>query len=349
MSLNKNMCQNQYPVIVLDENEMFRNEKGEVCRVDVRGERALGKCFFHVKDIGRVFGIKRLSHDIMKAASKYIEGTHYIRMTLGGSTPQGQDPLYFTYRGMMTWLYSARDDKTLYYLDWIEQTLFTIQMGTTEAKQELIETLDGFNIDSYKKFSEKCVNDIKCVYLFTLGTVGALRESMNINEDYGDNMMVVKYGLTKNLERRFEQHKRDYEKYDGCDINLQYYAMIDGSLLYTVENKIKKHLNKYELHVEGRRELLCMSSSRVNKTKKVYTKLVDIVQDEIKQIREECEEKSLRKLNKYLNFERHLAAKEIERVRREANKARLTEFLDEINRFSISRTSERGLDDIVTK
>jgi len=287
-----------YPVIELEESEMFRNAVGEVCKVDVRGERAFNKCFFHVKDIGRVFGIKRLSHDITRTGAKYKEGKHYIRMTLGGTYPQGQDPLYFTYHGMMTWLYCSHDGATSHYIEWIEKTLFTVQMGTKEDKEELVKTLEGTDIKNYKLAMSKCVNDIKCVYIFTIGTVKDLRKSMNIPSSFNDSKMVVKYGLTKNLEKRFQQHKRDYSAYKGSDVKLQYYALIDASQLYKVEDKVRKGLDMFKLRVPGRKELVCMSESRIQKTRDFYKDIVSVENDKIETLKQYYEERIINKVHK---------------------------------------------------
>jgi hypothetical protein len=54
-------------------------------------------------------------------------------------------------------------------------------------------------------------DQIPCVYLFTLGYVKDLRESMQLGDVYDDDI-VAKYGFTKDLTRRIGEHIKKYGK-----------------------------------------------------------------------------------------------------------------------------------------
>jgi hypothetical protein len=286
-----------YPVIELEESEMFRNTAGEVCMVEVRGERSYDKCYFKVKDIGRVFSIKRLENDILKSG-KFND--YIINIFEDNILNESKDAnRYFNYFGLTKWIMSSRDNElAMKYSDWMMKTLFTVQFGKKEDKEELVKTLEGTDIKNYKLAMSKCVNDIKCVYIFTIGTVKDLRKSMNIPSSFNDSKMVVKYGLTKNLEKRFQQHKRDYSAYKGSDVKLQYYALIDASQLYKVEDKVRKGLDMFKLRVPGRKELVCMSESRIQKTRDFYKDIVSVENDKIETLKQYYEERIINKVHK---------------------------------------------------
>ena len=126
-----------YPTIILAESEKFRNCLGEVCEVEVRGERTWTGCYFKAIDIGRAFGVKDLSHDMTGSKSRYTEGNDYIRISNRGNSTVGRDSIFFTYMGLTRWLMRSHNPETQHYVEWMMRTLFTVQFGTMESKQQL--------------------------------------------------------------------------------------------------------------------------------------------------------------------------------------------------------------------
>jgi hypothetical protein len=134
-----------YPTIVLTESEMFRNSNGEVCEVEVRGERTWTGCYFRAIDIGRVFGNKRLSNDITNVKSCYEVGEDYVRLPTEGVSLVCSESIYFTYLGLSRWLCRSHNKETRHYLEWMMRTLFTVQFGTMESKQQLASEITDSN------------------------------------------------------------------------------------------------------------------------------------------------------------------------------------------------------------
>jgi hypothetical protein len=134
-----------YPTIVLTESEMFRNSNGEVCEVEVRGERTWTGCYFRVIDIGRVFGVKNLSNDLLKNSDKYVRGRDFVKLPTKVLNLGACDETYFTYMGLNTWLCSSRKPETRHYVEWMMRTLFTVQFGTMESKQQLASEITDSN------------------------------------------------------------------------------------------------------------------------------------------------------------------------------------------------------------
>lgn len=134
-----------YPTIVLSESEMFRNSKGEVCEVEVRGERTWESCYFKAIDIGRVFGNKCVSEDILRNKGVYVDGKDYVRLPNADIVRNGLNSIYFTYMGLTRWLCRSHNKETQHYLEWMMRTLFTVQFGTMESKQQLAAEITDSN------------------------------------------------------------------------------------------------------------------------------------------------------------------------------------------------------------
>ena len=52
---------------------------------------------------------------------------------------------------------------------------------------------------------------IPCIYVFSLGYVKELRNSMNIDKSIDDDNIVIKYGMTDNLLRCSSEHVKEYQ------------------------------------------------------------------------------------------------------------------------------------------
>ena len=50
---------------------------------------------------------------------------------------------------------------------------------------------------------------------------------MDINEIYGLNDIVCKFGFTKDLPRRTNEHLSKYNKINNVDLKLKYFSYID--------------------------------------------------------------------------------------------------------------------------
>ena len=81
-----------------------------------------------------------------------------------------------------------------------------------------------------------------CVYLLTLGTAKDLRQSMNIDAKYNNDMIVCKYGKTDNLERRLTEHMASYGNIPNTNVMLKYYAYVDPKNITEAENDIKNYM-----------------------------------------------------------------------------------------------------------
>jgi hypothetical protein len=88
------------------------------------------------------------------------------------------------------------------------------------------------------------------IYLFTLGTVKDLRQSMMIDTEYDDDMIVCKYGKAKNLEKVTGEHMDTYESIPNCNPTLKYYSYVDPKNITDAENSIECIMYAINTHIK---------------------------------------------------------------------------------------------------
>ena len=83
--------------IILEDNEKFFDNDGNIVEIQVVGERNVDKCYFLVKDIMDGFDLPNLHANIIRENSSYMENTHYKYFTITNK----KKGLYLTYYGFM--------------------------------------------------------------------------------------------------------------------------------------------------------------------------------------------------------------------------------------------------------
>jgi hypothetical protein len=208
------------------------------------------KIFFKVKDVAISFNIDRLQDIILMENTNYNINTHYkyfacekLNDLVKNTTKEVvKKDLFLTYEGILRVLFITRNGKTSKFIKWATETLFAIQLGTKEQKQKIVSDILGVGAKVVKEVFNCDTNTLPCVYLFTLGYVKDLRESMNIEVKYEDNFIVAKYGRTDNLSRRTKEHLSHYKKIKNSDLKLKHYCYIDPQYISSAENDIKNFI-----------------------------------------------------------------------------------------------------------
>jgi hypothetical protein len=243
-------------IINLNDDEKFKDDEGNILEIETRGERKVNNIYFRVKDISNKFNKEYLQNDIIKEHTIYKDNIDYKFFIckkkdnhLNNKTSKYilKKELFLTYEGLLRFLFVSRNGKTTHFIKWAIEKLFIIQMGTKEQKQKLSGDILGVNAKVIKEVFNCDANSIPCIYLFTLGYVKDLRESMKIDNNYDDNSIVAKYGMTKKLSRRTTEHITNYNKINGCNLKLKYYSYVDPQYISTGENDMKEFINSLEL------------------------------------------------------------------------------------------------------
>jgi hypothetical protein len=233
------------PVICLEEEEMFDDEQGNALEIETRGVRKCNGVYFRVKDVSKCFKIDSLYDTLIHAQTQYTEHVDYeyfIRQVpdpVGNKANKVTKEIFLTYEGMLRVLFISRSGNTRHFVGWATDTLFTVKMGTVPQKQALVGKMLGASPSAVNEVFRTSATTTPCIYLFVLGTVKALRESMRIDPRYSDAMLVCKYGYTNDLPRRTTEHTKTYGTIKGADLRLVHHSYIDPMYISKAEADIR--------------------------------------------------------------------------------------------------------------
>jgi hypothetical protein len=237
-------------IIILDDEEKFKGDDGNILEIETRGVRDHKGIYFKVKEVETAFEMNKLHTILIDKSVKdgYTENEHYKYFNCEKSSSTGKKTdkkntikkeLFLTYEGMIRLLYVSRSKNAKKFRTWATDTLFTAQMGTKEQKQELSSKLLGVSVNAVKEVFKTSATTIPCVYLFTLNTVKALRQTMSIDNKYTDNMIVCKYGFTADLPRRAGEHMKTYGSIKNADLKMKYHSYVDPMYISDAERDIR--------------------------------------------------------------------------------------------------------------
>ena len=95
---------------------------------------------------------------------------------------------------------------------------------------------------------------------------------MNLPNTIPDDHIIIKYGLTDDLERRSGEHNREYGKINGVNLGLMEFSYIDPKFLFDAESDLKDYFKTIEISVkyESYSELVAINPKHENQIKKQY-------------------------------------------------------------------------------
>lgn len=239
------------PYLVLNEDEKFKNEKGETLDIEVRGERHYDKLWFKAKDVEEMMGMENVNGTLVSSTSTYERGIHFETFDLippSGIPDKGDQKknanelaMFLSYWGLVKMLFTRKNPLAVHFQRWAIEKLFTIQMGSIDDKQNLAADILGVTPKALKAVLATNVSSLPVVYLFELGNVKDLRESLNIPQDFKDDQIVVKYGLTQDLKRRTGEHESSFAKVKHAKMSMKYHVYIDPLYLSNAEQDIEHY------------------------------------------------------------------------------------------------------------
>ena len=245
-------------IIYLDDNQKFKDENNNIIEIETRGECSIDKIYFRVKDVMEGFQMENLQNTIIDKKTKgYIDGEHYKYFNCikkAENLNKTNKELFLTYEGILRVLFVSHSPKVKPFIKWATEIIFVSQLGNEEQKHELVSSMLGINAKVIKEVFNADRNTLPCVYLFTLNTVGNLRNSMNIDPKYADDSIVAKYGFTKDLLRRTGEHINKYNKINGVDLKLKFYSYVDPQYMSNAETDIKDYMIGFEIKFDFEKE-----------------------------------------------------------------------------------------------
>ena len=265
-------------ILLLRDEEKFRNN-GKIVDIETRGHRDKDSIYFLCKDVSRVFEMPSLKGTLFNNDTLYEQGKHYITFicnsykqevhTVYSSPITIRKRLFITYEGLLKVLFSSRCGIAKEFKNWATKTLFTVQMGTPEKKKELIKTImDGLPMDDAIGAINLDSSETSSIYCMTIGRESDLGDSSYPSNPNG---IVIKYGYTKNLERRLKEHNRDFSNIKGSQLKLLKYCRIDKKYLSQAEVDLKEFLKigkvfKYKNYAE----LIVIDEKQLGQIKKQF-------------------------------------------------------------------------------
>lgn len=232
------------PILYLDDDEKF-NESGEIVEIEVRGERSFDKIWFKMTHIGKMLGIEHLRNTLADKKSAFIVNEDYQTFLIGESEKTIKKSMFLTYKGIVKLFHASLKPIARTFQNWASEKLFVIRHGTNEQKNLLVADVLGVGVKDIKAFLNTNVNTMPVVYLFIIGKVKDLRESLNIHDHYNNNDYVVKYGLTNDLNRRTSEHVASCTKISkNIVLALKYHVFLS-----TAENDVEKYFKGAKWHL----------------------------------------------------------------------------------------------------
>lgn len=270
------------PMLDLTESEKFKDHKGRILEIEVRGERDEEGCFFRVKDVARCFNDINLYIHIDRTDSSdtsYRLGEDFVyfyRLPQVGTTEEKKKELFFTYQGMLRYLFVSRNPNAKVFRKCASKILFVMQMGTMEQKESLGAEVFGVSPEIVSKFfGTCCVRDIPMAYLLKLSEP---LESMII--PYGDHKdwLVVKVGQHGKEERktgvvgRLKGHRQEFKEFKDS-MEYMHFVFVDPMYVSEVETRIKEYFSEFKLDFGNKSEVHLIHKSKLEDVKKFFRHL----------------------------------------------------------------------------
>jgi len=291
---DKEVIENAPPLLELEDEEKFHDTDGNIIEIETRGVKERNKIFFKVRDISKSFHMKRLQDIILNNNSNYKINKHYKHFIQNDPKNYGSTTikkrLYLTYNGLLRVLFASNAERAEKFQDWAEEKLFTIQMGTKEAKEVLGTEILNIKIENYRAVFGKYTQGFPCIYLLSLGKVGALRETFGISAEINNDLTVYKYGFTCDIKRRLGEHNNDYGKLQNVNIELELFNYVDLKYTSEAEADVRDIFETYDtvLDVTGRKELITLNAKQYDRIKKDYMRTAREFAGATKELQEEA-------------------------------------------------------------
>lgn len=292
-----------YPIpqlLILNDEEKFKDAKGNILEIEIREEREHDKCYFKLADVSEGFNLQNLDKSVRHTNSGYVRDEDYkvflkdskkdkyklcsddsiekLEVNYSYNAEPVNTTTYLSYMGLLHALFASHNNDNLrHFQNWAMKILFTVQMGSREQKQHLVSKILGYPYESAYEYLSMSKHPIPMVYFDIIGWVKDLRGSMEINEKYKDGMLVCKWGETGNGKNRLYQNNSSLGKIEGAQFSLKYYVIMSNHDTKSAEKVIKDYFKtkdcklKYDKHTE----LVVIDPDELKDIKELYDEIQD--------------------------------------------------------------------------
>ncbi len=201
--------------------------------------------------------------------------------------------LFLTYIGLLRVLFVSRSGNADKFIGWATKTLFTVQMGNVKEKRDLISDMMGVSPEAVKAVFSKSASTLPCIYLFVIGKIKNLRKHFEISDEYNDNDCVYRFGTTKELSRRTDEHNKSFGKIKGAELKLSIFNFIDVQYIFQAETELKSFMEGLEVMFEckGHKELVIIPKNKMKCVQKQFNYIGNNYIGHIKELVDKIKEK----------------------------------------------------------
>jgi len=287
-----NNCQptNKYEslpsLLLLEENERIYDNEGKYYNVEVRGERDPEGIYFRAKDVAKMLNKdpKYLKDALTNKDRNYVREEDYkvfivhelSLMAQEDNKKSGRKLLYLTYYGLLKVMIISRNTNLKKFLGWVTRVVFTAHLGTKAQKKQLAVNLLDTDIKCLNYVFNKAATSLPCVYLIYIGSVKEMRKGLKLNSHYEDGQKIYKYGKTRHIKERFQQHHNNYSKLGSKNMALMKYAMVDPQFITKAEAELKAYFvdNEYVITAHKKIELVILDKNQLEGVYGTYTNIM---------------------------------------------------------------------------
>ena len=224
--------------------------------------------------------------------------------------------------GLLRLIFVSKSPSVSHLSHWATDVVFTSRIGDRARKEIAAANLLDVHVDAIKCIFDKNSTLLTCVYLISLGKVSSLRSSFNIKEPFSDDAIVYKFGHTKDLARRINEHKKTYSEISNVKMNLKLYSYIDKQNTKEAEKDLKQILKLMKVRIHNKKyiELVALDNSELKKTKMHYTEIGNKYMGKLEDMKKEVEEttETMKKLREEHDHKMELKEAEIAKLQSEA-------------------------------
>jgi hypothetical protein len=297
--LKDNELREAPPLLLLNEDEKFRDDEGNVVVIETRGEKSEKEILFRVKDVMAAFQMPNLEctiRDERKTYEKNIDYKYFIRTEqVIGLSDTNKKELFLTYSGIIRVLIISRAGIADKFKKWAMETLFVVQMGSKDEKFEHVAGVLKVTKKTLRALFSTHAKVMPCIYLIYVGKAGKIRDSLQIETNLPDDADVYKYGFSKDFAKRIGNHELGFGKLPGVDIRLTSFQVIDPLFVGKAEKDVGDVCELYGVKLNigircsGYTEFISLNARQLEDMKKRYSHIGKECEGHNAQLKEELE------------------------------------------------------------
>ena len=143
---------------------------------------------------------------------------------------------------------------------------------TTATTMAFFDTIDNMEFNR-KTPVVRGEQFLPSIYIFSLGKVKELRESLSISAEHNDDSVVAKCGYTKDFTNTTETLKEKYDYIDNVDLQLLQHCFIDQKQIFKAEKEIRVKIGCFRYLEYNKGEFLIIPPYMKNVIPHIYRRV----------------------------------------------------------------------------